>query len=251
MLSKEIRDKLSQLNRGKGGEPQPTEVRAIGNRLEDIVPGRVHKHEAGECYICEHSASDFHGHDIQKLKTGLAEIPRFGHKPEEVLFLDIETCGLANCPLFLIGVMYVKDGEARLAQLFARDYSEEQAVLAHLAEFVLPYRALVTFNGKSFDVPYIRDRMVLHRVEGDFAQEHFDLLIQARRLWRNTLPNCQLQTLEEHICGRKRLGDTPGHLIPELYHNFVRTGNALPLEGIFHHNALDLITMGELLKHLR
>lgn len=168
-------------------------------------------------------------------------------EPFEAVFLDIETCGLANCPLFLIGIMSIRENRSMVEQFFARDYSEEAALLAHLGDVLSGYRMLITFNGKTFDVPYMRDRMVLHQIEHEFDQEHFDLLPPARRLWRGKLPDCRLQTLEEHICGRRRHGDTPGHLIPQLYHDFVRTGNAAPLEGVFHHNALDLVTMAELL----
>jgi uncharacterized protein YprB with RNaseH-like and TPR domain len=92
--------------------------------------------------------------------------------------------------------------------------------------------------------------MILHRLRKRFEQKHLDLLPNARMKYRRVLPNCRLQTLEQAVCRRTRYGDTPGHLIPQLYHDFVRTGNPAPLEGIFHHNALDLITMAELLPHL-
>ena len=93
----------------------------------------------------------------------------------------------------------------------------------------------------------MRDRMVLHRIKHKFTQEHLDLLQHARRLFKGVFSDCKLQTLEQHLCGRRRHGDTPGHLIPQLYHDFVRTANAAPIEGVFHHNPLDIITMAELL----
>ncbi|MGB9588380.1 MAG: ribonuclease H-like domain-containing protein, partial [Armatimonadota bacterium] len=104
-----------------------------------------------------------------------------------------------------------------------------------------------TYNGKAFDVPFLRDRMLFHRVEGEFNHEHLDLLWEARRRWKGKLPDFRLQTLELNICRRRRANDIPGNIIPELYHEFVRTGNARLLQQVFHHNALDLITMAELL----
>ena len=237
MLDPELRRKLSKLNIERTpGIPEIRNPQSEIANLESVLPGRVHVHERGELYVCERRV------DV------LPEVRRLDCEPSEAVFLDIETCGLANCPLFLIGIM--RGDGSLVEQFFARDYSEEAALLAHIGEVLSGYRVLVTFNGKTFDVPYMRDRMILHQIEHEFAQEHFDLLPPARRLWRDKLPDCRLQTLEEHLCGRRRYGDTPGHLIPQLYHDFVRTGNAAPLEGVFHHNALDLVTMAELLPYV-
>ncbi len=254
MLPSDIRRKLSQINierensarleSGGSSEPRPP----MGPlALEDILPGRVHVREFGELYVIERDIELIYPSGKDKIASSVENLRTMGVGPEEALFLDIETCGLANCPLFLIGTMSVRPGGIRLEQLFARNYAEEAAVLEHLAEASSAYKMLITFNGKTFDVPYMRDRMVLHRIRHRFTQEHLDLLQHARRLYRGTFRDCKLQTLEQHICGRRRYGDTPGHLIPQLYHDFVRTGNAAPLEGVFHHNALDIITMAELL----
>ena len=167
--------------------------------------------------------------------------------PERVLFLDIETTGLSAQPLFLIGVMHYGDGDLQVRQILARDYSEERAALAKLEEMISHYEALVTFNGKSFDVPYIRERGIANGVVLEFNGQHVDLLHEARRRWRGRLPNCKLQTLERYLLKRVRSGDIPGELIPQAYHNFVLTGNAFQMADILHHNALDLIAMSELL----
>jgi len=252
MLDPELRRKLSRVNRERPSvesAPQPASEPHVVT-LEDILPGRVHTHQHGDLYVCERKLDVLLPKDAESIVTSIGGVTQLGRSPEEVLFLDIETCGLANCPLFLIGTLLVRGDEVLIEQFFARDYSEERALLGHLSDVVSGYGMLVTYNGKTFDVPYMRDRMVFHRLWCEFEQEHLDLLQHARRQWRGKLPDCRLQTLEEHLCGRRRYGDTPGHLIPELYHQFVRTGNAAPLEGIFHHNALDLITMAELLPKL-
>ncbi|MDI6829678.1 MAG: ribonuclease H-like domain-containing protein, partial [Armatimonadota bacterium] len=186
----------------------------------------------------------------EELLNRLNVIQAIGYAPEEMLFLDIETCGFANCQIFLIGVMRACEGNLKIEQFFARNYAEEKSILCQAVETITDYKILVTFNGKSFDIPYILDRMIYHKLNARLEHEHLDILHHARRKWRQILPNCQLKTLEENICGRRRLGDTPGEIIPLLYHSFVRTGNAAPIEGIFSHNALDLITMAELLPQI-
>ncbi len=253
MLDPELRRRLSRVNRERPS-PEATPPSAAPEprivTLEEAVPGRVHAHEHGSLYVCERKLESLMPKDAESITASIGEVAKLGWPPETVLFLDIETCGLANCPLFLIGTLMVRGNEVVVEQYFARDYSEERAVLAHLSDVASNHGMLITYNGKTFDVPYIRDRMIFHRMWYEFDHEHLDLLQRARRLWRGRLPDCKLQTLEQHLCGRRRYGDTPGHLIPELYHQFVRTGNAAPLEGIFHHNALDLITMAELLAKL-
>ena len=80
---------------------------------------------------------------------------------------------------------------------------------------------------------------------------HLDLLGESRRAWRGGLPNCKLQTLEYHICHRTRTDDIPGHLIPEAYHSYVRTGDAAEMIQVIEHNLLDLVTMVDLLRGCR
>jgi uncharacterized protein YprB with RNaseH-like and TPR domain len=262
MLSPDLRRKLSKLHTIRPADvspeipemrnPQSSSAEASADRsairdLEGVLPGRALARDLGCLYVVEREIEELYPSGSGGIMSSVEMLGQLGVGPEEALFLDIETCGLANCPLFLVGTMFAREGGIRVEQFFARDYSEEPALLAHLAEIMARYRMLVTFNGKSFDIPYMRDRMTFHRMSHGFEHEHLDLLLEARRLWRGEFPDCRLQTLEEHVCGRRRYGDTPGHLIPQLYHDYVRTGNAAPLEGIFHHNALDIITMAELL----
>ena len=164
-----------------------------------------------------------------------------------VLYLDIETTGLGgSAPLFLVGLMYEEGERLVVDQLFARDYAEEAAVLRHLAALAPRFETLVTFNGIQFDVPYIRSRATVHRVDFAPPPAHVDLLLVARGYVGGRTPNHRLQTLETHLCGRKRVGDIPGAEIPGAYHEFVRTGNAKDVANIIHHNRLDLVTMIQL-----
>jgi len=167
--------------------------------------------------------------------------------PSRILYLDIETTGLWSTPLFLVGLMFMDEGKLMVHQLFAREYAEEAAVLEYLSEFIRGFDTLITFNGKSFDMRFIRDRSRVNMVDFAWEGTHLDLLHEGRRRYRKKFENCRLITLEERVIGRLRSGDIPGHQIPDEYHYFVRTGNAWRLRSIFYHNGLDLITMAELL----
>jgi uncharacterized protein YprB with RNaseH-like and TPR domain len=166
--------------------------------------------------------------------------------PQDLLLVDLETCGLAGSSLFLIGLLRCIEGHLAVELLLARSYAEERAVLASFWQAVTPRSLLVTFNGKSFDWPMLADRSARHLMfRGCRRPEpaHVDLLHHARRRWRRQLPDCRLQTLERHICGRGRTGDIPGNQIPAAYQHYVRTGKDHEMNAILLHNAIDLVTL--------
>jgi uncharacterized protein YprB with RNaseH-like and TPR domain len=162
------------------------------------------------------------------------------------VFLDLETTGFSSTPLFLAGVLFPEDGRLKIVQLLARDYSEESALITMLDETLMRFTSCITFNGKSFDVPYIRERAKYHRVELKASPQQFDLLHPARRMWKHSLPNCRLVTLEWHILGRRRIGDVPGWEVPCIYHEFVHTKDARKLKDVLRHNLVDVLSMAEL-----
>jgi uncharacterized protein YprB with RNaseH-like and TPR domain len=166
--------------------------------------------------------------------------------PSRIAWVDIESAGFMGRPIFLVGVMRPRDGELVITQFLARDYSQERALLAEFAAFAARLQVLVTFNGKCFDLPFLRERMAYHRVKGGPEMECVDLLWAARRRWRGKLPDCRLQTLERHLCRRLRPGDIPSALIPQRYHDFVRSQDASLIAPVMRHNRLDLLTMAEL-----
>lgn len=169
---------------------------------------------------------------------------RFGHR--RLLYLDIETCGLSGAPVFLVGLGFVVDGNIVFRQLFARDYAEERALLTEVARVARDFDALVTFNGKTFDAPFLQDRAVHHRIPFALPHPHLDLLWMARRRWKGHLPNCRLQTIEWRILRRRRGGDVDGSEIPGRYHDYVKRGEPYRLVPVFHHNLLDVVSMVEL-----
>jgi uncharacterized protein YprB with RNaseH-like and TPR domain len=170
--------------------------------------------------------------------------------PHDALFIDTETTGLGGNMVFLLGAMRICRNDVVLTQVLARDYAEEPALLSAWAAMLSNVGALVSFNGKSFDLPILRERLGFHRLAAPPEPMHVDLLHHARRRWRDVLPDCRLQTLEWRVCGRRRAGDIPGAEIPEVYHRFVRTGDPADILSIIHHNALDLVTLADLAQAL-
>ncbi|MBN2564892.1 MAG: ribonuclease H-like domain-containing protein [Candidatus Eisenbacteria bacterium] len=226
-------------------------------RLEDL-PGVT---RTDGVLVVERTLSDFTTSEAQsELVSGLRRARRgidargdidelvraLIREPEGALFVDTETTGLGGNMVFMVGMMRYRGDDLRLTQVFARDYREERELLSAWAEIIGEAAMLVSFNGKSFDLPVLRDRMGLHGIRIPDEPGHLDLLHHARRRWSEALPDCRLQTLEWRICGRRRSGDIPGEEIPGVYHGFVRTGDPGDILTVFHHNALDLITLADI-----
>ena len=190
-----------------------------------------------------------------RLETALKNPPSSwldGLAPEDLLFCDIETTGLSSSePLFLIGTLKFIEHQARLQLYLARHPNEEKAIIEAFGAQVRG-KTLVTFNGKSFDWPFIEGRANRNLVRLSKPQGHFDLLYTARRRYRSELPNCRLQTLEAGVCKRGRRGDIPSGRIPEQYYDFLDAaessgGGAALLAPVIFHCALDVLTMAELI----
>ena len=173
---------------------------------------------------------------------------------EGFIFLDAETSGLAGGTgtfAFLVGLgRYVPQG-FQLMQFFMRTPGEEAALLAALSEWIEPFEALVTYNGKSFDAPLLNTRYVLQGLNSPLlGVPHVDLLHLARRLWRERLASRSLKAIETDILGATRTQEeVPGWMVPELYFEYLRSGDASPLSGVFYHNALDVVSLAALMGH--
>jgi len=167
--------------------------------------------------------------------------------PTKWAFLDTETTGLAGGTgtyAFLIGVGSIDAEGFRLRQFFMRDYGEEASLLWRLAEHLERFDVLITYNGKAYDQPLLETRFRMMRARHPFDRlEHLDLLFGARRLWKLRLESCRLVDLENQILGVERQGDLPGEMIPYYYFDYLRTKHAFRLVPIFHHNALDILSL--------
>jgi hypothetical protein len=211
-------------------------------------PDRFHgARRVGDCAVAD-------GDALRLLDPALAPPDAPG---DRTLFVDLETTGLsggAGTVAFLVGCGWFDMGAFQVRQFLLTSYASERALLAAVADCFADATLLVTYNGKTFDVPVMETRWLFHRIPPPLdAVRHFDMLHPARRLWRPRAPNddggCRLGTLERVLCGVTRVGDVPGMEIPARYFRFLRSGDARPLEPVLEHNRLDLISLAAVTAH--
>ncbi len=264
--------------------------RTGANALETLVPGDEVENENGSCYVVteRYPLDEVRGvYPLADLlthhpRTFAAFHPTFGLQEtidfRQALFIDTETTGLgggAGVYAFMVGVgtfETVVNAQPTIhnsqfpthfvvRQYFMRNPGEEGALMLALAELLDTYGMSVTFNGRTFDLPLLRTRFrqnqhMYPELRGSgrlLAAErpHLDLLHPARRIWKRRLQSCRLINLEAEILGMSRSGDdVPGHLIPQLYTDYLRSGHAGQMSGIFYHNREDIVSMVALATHL-
>ncbi len=173
-----------------------------------------------------------------------------GVDPRQVLFLDVETTGLAGgtgtIP-FLIGVAYFSEGSLRAEQLLLDRPGREAPILRCLAERLRAASLLVTYNGKSFDLPLLRTRYVLNRLPVPTSLPHLDLLHCTRRVLRFAGTTARLADAEAALVGLRRTGDLDGRDIPPRYWQFVKSGDRGVLAPVLEHNLNDVLSLAALM----
>jgi uncharacterized protein YprB with RNaseH-like and TPR domain len=275
-----LEEKLKALGVKLGAADLGPPQRLKGPSLEEALGGHWTPTQRGEAFVVEQAFSTDYRHGAVPIRvdssltalSAWAADERIGQLPiPSFAFLDTETSGLAGGTgtyAFMVGVGRFETpvhpilnaehvggeregGIFRLAQFFMPDPAQEDALLEALASFLAPCAALVTFNGKTFDAPILRARYVLNAIPCPFTDfSHVDLLPLARRLWRDRLPSRALKYLEENVLAAPRTSEeVPGYEIPWLYFDYLRSGDAEPLKGVFYHNAMDIVAMTALFSH--
>ena len=268
-----MRDRLERL-RGLGirrgaevfsGAPAqtPSAPRSVRRHqdISDVVAGADIETPHGACFAAETRYAEHGGLPVGMPLPLAALLPRLLRDEalgrvdlRRAVFLDVETTGLSGGTgtfAFLVGIGTFEGDAFCVRQFFMRDPGAEPALLHALAEATAGYEAVVTFNGRSFDMPLLTTRFRLQRRRIPLADApHLDLLLPARRLWRARLGSCALGSLERGILGVERVDDVPGMIIPYLYFDYVRTDRVERLERVFYHNALDIVTMAALLARM-
>lgn len=258
----DLRERLEALGLHKGTSNLASKPANKRRRhgIEDLVAGKVVETGNGACFAASERYKITYQHGLLPLHSFLEQDPstlaRLGKEPalgdvdlRRVLFIDTETTGLAGGTgtyAFLIGIGYFSDDDSFIVeQFFMRDYGEEPAQLAALSERLQPFTAVASFNGKAFDLPLIQTRLALSRMSFGLADApHLDLLFPTRRIWQKSLSSCALSSLETEVLGVQRTNeDVPGYLIPSLYFDYVRGGDARPLAGVFYHNVQDILSL--------
>ncbi len=174
--------------------------------------------------------------------------------PYRLLFLDTETTGLsggAGTVAFEIGLGWIEPRRMVVRQYVMRDYHEEAAMLSEIAGLFRRFDTVVSFNGKSFDLPLLESRMMMNRIRMPVtAWTQFDLLHAARRVYKLRLGKCNLARLEEAVFDRAREDDLPGAMVPQRYFDYLKTKEFALLEDVLAHNLQDVVSLAQLTGHL-
>jgi uncharacterized protein len=230
------------------GEPHPRAktIHYDADRLSEILGATPKTNQYGE-YLsvrCWCAQPPRYSPDLSALRLLTPDAVDEISNPEQWLFLDTETTGLAGGSgtyAFLVGIAWWQDGGLEIEQFFMREYSEERSLLFALRERIAERPVLVTFNGKSFDWPLLETRYRMSRkISVPTLRAHLDFLHPARNLWRLRLGSVRLSELERHVLGWDRGMDVLSGQIPQIYFDYLRGGPPAPLVPVFHHNQMDL-----------
>ncbi|NQU27023.1 MAG: ribonuclease H-like domain-containing protein [Candidatus Marinimicrobia bacterium] len=279
-MSKSLRDRLRELDQ----EQKPGDIHRRlervyrqGNRnktfpdetvirdargIHEFVDGNYENTSFGDVFVArQHYPWNYeHGNQTPEIINSIAGnwLNRLGNFSDQsdfdvgkTLFIDTETTGLAGGSgtlAFMIGIGFIEQDGFTVQQYFADAFNCEEGMLDLVADFVEPYTTIVSFNGKTYDLPLLSTRYILKRRTSPFdGLDHLDLLHIARQIWGYQLDNCRLQTIEQEVLDFKRAEDLPGSAVPQAYFKFLQGRGADPLYRVFEHNAHDILTLGILL----
>jgi uncharacterized protein YprB with RNaseH-like and TPR domain len=258
-MREDIRRRLRELGVVKGARELATLPSHPRTAIEDLVSGRFHTTSHGQCFVVEERYPLDHLHGRLPLSAFLDLSPEIAAQIarddtlasvnlRKACFLDTETTGLsggAGTMAFVVGVGFFIQDQFHVHQYFLRDPGDEPAMVETLAEQWSEFEALISFNGIAFDVPILENRFILARIRPPtVGLPHLDLLPPARRLWRYHLPSRALGELERKVLGVLReQDDVPSGVIPLLYRDYLRTGDAREIKRVLYHNAIDILSL--------
>jgi len=185
---------------------------------------------------------------------------------EDFLFLDIETLGLYDSPMIIIGIGFFSNKEFNIRIYFARDIEEEMAICEHLKNKIFPrFKCFITYNGKSFDIPYIANRFLYYYDENPMISDddipyevsntlyhHIDLYHNCRRRYKGRYNSYTLTNMEEKILNWKRENELPSSLVGMCYKKYKKKPDRYIglIKECIEHNFYDVYSMPLLLKEI-
>jgi len=271
-MTTDLRDKLRQLGMTKGmakeaAKAKPPDQPRRRSSIESLVDGQEVESALGRAFVVQERYALDHQHGNAPLAWLLKQqadvAAQLGREPRlaqvdlsRVVLLDTETTGLSGGTgtlAFLVGLgTFEQQGRKssrglafQLRQFFLRDPDEEAAMLCALSDVMQDRQAIVTFNGRGFDLPLLQTRYTLARLRPEWlGLPHLDLLAPARRVWRERLISCALSSLELNVLGvRRTQDDVPGFVIPQMYQQYLLTGDAHDMLRVMYHNRQDVLSM--------
>lgn len=260
-----LRDRLrAALHQPVRGESMVRDSSVTARADLSGLGGRWFESPLGPGYVIESSYEAGHVHGQVPLHRALAvdparlagqvRDPRLGEvAPSAFCYVDTETTGLggAGTMVFLAGVARFEGATLRLRQYLLPGPEFEGGLLGGLGEQLDAAGALVSYNGKSFDVPALEVRYILSRQRPALrAKPHLDLLHPNRRLFRGVIDSHRLVHVERDLLGFEREDDCPSAEVPERYFRFQRSGDPTHILPVLRHNAWDILSLVALAAHL-
>ncbi|MFQ5381977.1 MAG: ribonuclease H-like domain-containing protein, partial [Dehalococcoidia bacterium] len=235
----------------------PAEASVTGLRDLSVLGGRWFSTRAGPGYVIESRYEGAHSHGSVALHRALgADTGRLARQAgdarldgipiRDYLFIDTETTGLggAGTLVFLAGVARFEGSTLLLRQFILPSPADEPGLLDGLGEELDAAKVLVSFNGKSFDLPALEARAIMARKRPAWRiLPHLDLLHPNRRLFRGTLSAHRLIHLEKELLKFEREDDCPSAEVPMRYFRFQATGDPTWIRPVLRHNAWDILSL--------
>jgi len=267
-------NRLSELRRQRGLAAPAREQRPIGERVRLLRPGSVSREYrttdlelahrldgrvlAPGLLLMERRTS-WDRQKMKSLRSSLEDAAGLWSaldacRVSQLVFLDTETTGLSGGSgtlIFLLGMARFAGAALTTRQFLLTRFAAEAKLLEAGAEDVDSNSVLVTFNGKSFDLPLLQMRCRMVGLPNPFHDlAHFDLLHPVRRGFGKTWSDCRLATAERELLGLQRAHDLPGSAAPQAWFDWLRRGHTGRLAGVVQHNHLDILSLSELLTPL-
>lgn len=242
MSIRSFRDRFGAMERAS--QPEPA-VHPASPDWPLPAGGRLIPTSSGETVVTE---VHLNGPEVALARSLLSNAGIAGDV-ETTIFLDTETTGLSGgtgTHVFLVGVGRFQDDGFTIRQYFMRHPGEERALLEAIEQEARTSTCLISYNGRTFDIPLLETRYRMHHHRWQVPELHIDLLHPVRSVWKHRLPSCSLGTVEEQILGVRRVDDAPGWMIPQLYFSWLQNRHIAALENVFRHNRQDIVSLARL-----
>lgn len=170
---------------------------------------------------------------------------------KDLLFLDIETTGLtpATSSVYLIGAVYHQQMEWHIRQWFSDSLTAEKEILEDFFSFIRNYQVIVSFNGDTFDLPFLKKCAAAYGFDTDALDNirSFDLYRHLRPIKTMLqLENLKLATLEGYL-GIARQDQASGKEMIAVYKDYLDTKDDRLYQVLLLHNEEDLKALPQIM----
>lgn len=165
---------------------------------------------------------------------------------KDSLFFDIETSGLSSKYSNIISItsLLYLENNFQIYQLFCEFKPDEKDILKYFNELLKGKKYIVTYNGNSFDIPFIIQKSLQHGVSINFEElVKIDLYNDIRHFKSKiSTPDLKLKTVEEYF-NISRKDTLTGKDITVLYEAYSIEPRKEFSELILNHNYEDVYNL--------